>query len=124
MFNVMFFLDADLKLIGEYSFPKLRHTKHAGTLLVVRTSRYNPIEKIDLLYQMDVNQVNSEFVSTVDSQSNILSKITYDIFVPNYSKNFKIHYQNNIQLSRPQRGMLLLESTVNSCILGTETSPT
>jgi hypothetical protein len=49
----------------------------------------------------------------VDSQSNvpqtnILPNIPSGIFVPNYRKNLKIHYQSNIRLSRTQRGYVIL----------------
>jgi hypothetical protein len=60
------FLDADFNAIGSYNKAKLRHTNHAGTLLVVKThiSSRDGGNDEDLIYKMDVNQVNSGYFIT------------------------------------------------------------
>jgi hypothetical protein len=59
-----------------------------------------------------IRNLRSLSANRVAFQSNILPNIPYDISVPNYSKNLKIHYQSNIRLIRPQRNTLHCESTV------------
>lgn len=55
-------LDGDV--IGWRPGPaKMRHTKYAGTLLIIRATRYlgNIIETVDLIFQMHVDRVCFKF---------------------------------------------------------------